>query len=135
MLKNKKGFTLVELMMVVVILGVLTIMAIPTFNGYTLKSEKNVCASNRKMIEEAAVKAAAMGRVLQVPKGVVYFCPPLYIMQSDGTKIYREETKAYSEEYFSDMFAELPCCPKGGLYYYWCTDENKNKVQCSKCGF
>lgn len=53
LLKNKKAFTLVELMVVVAILGVLVAVAIPAYNGITAKAEENVCAANRKIVEEA----------------------------------------------------------------------------------
>jgi type IV pilus assembly protein PilA len=39
-LKNKKGFTLTELMIVVVILGILVLIAVPIYNNVTDKAEK-----------------------------------------------------------------------------------------------
>lgn len=38
MLKKKKGFTLVELIIVIIIVGVLSIVAVPIYFGYTRKS-------------------------------------------------------------------------------------------------
>ena len=38
-LKNKKGFTLIELMVVIVILGILAILAIPKFTAATAKAK------------------------------------------------------------------------------------------------
>ncbi|MDR1195038.1 MAG: prepilin-type N-terminal cleavage/methylation domain-containing protein [Endomicrobium sp.] len=38
-MKNKKGFTLVELIVVIVIVGILTIVSLPIYRGYTLKSK------------------------------------------------------------------------------------------------
>lgn len=134
MIKNKKGFTLVELMVVVAILGVLAVIGMVAFDGTTGTARDNSCASNRKMIEEAAMQAAFRGRILQVPKGVVYFCPPQYILEPDGT-LKRRIAKDYSEAFFSDMFVELPYCPKGGEYYYYSDTENIHRVRCSKCGF
>lgn len=38
-MKKIKGFTLVELIVVIVIVGILTIVAVPIYRGYTLKSK------------------------------------------------------------------------------------------------
>jgi prepilin-type N-terminal cleavage/methylation domain-containing protein len=37
-LKNKKGFTLVELVIVIVIVGILSVVAVPIYRGYTRKA-------------------------------------------------------------------------------------------------
>lgn len=38
-MKKTKGFTLVELIIVIVIVGILSIVAVPIYRGYTLKSK------------------------------------------------------------------------------------------------
>ena len=48
---NKKGFTLVELMIVVVILGILVAIAVPIFSSVTKNAKKKACASNIRIIE------------------------------------------------------------------------------------
>lgn len=52
MLKNKKGFTLVELMIVVVIMAILVAVAIPIYNAVTEGVEKNACEANRRVITD-----------------------------------------------------------------------------------
>jgi len=52
-LKNTRGFTLVELMVVVVILGVLTSIAIPVYNNTQENAKEKACWANQRMMEGA----------------------------------------------------------------------------------
>ena len=75
--KDKKGFTLVELMVVVAILGILTMVAIPLFNKSTVKAEKTTCDANIRTIESAITQAIANGDIKSTTqagsvKGIIY---------------------------------------------------------------
>ena len=49
--KNKKGFTLVELMVVVAIIGVLTAIAVPVYNNTTQKARLNAHLANVRTLK------------------------------------------------------------------------------------
>lgn len=51
--KNESGFTLIELMVVVVIIGVLVAIAIPLFVSATSNAKLNTCKANLRTIDGA----------------------------------------------------------------------------------
>ena len=59
--KMMKGFTLVEIMIVVAIIAILAAVAIPNFITYRKTSQMNACISNLKQIQSAVEQAKLKG--------------------------------------------------------------------------
>lgn len=66
MKKNKKGFTLVELVIVVAVMAVLVAVAIPTITSITSTAEEAVQNSNAQTIESILKLAEAKAEVDEV---------------------------------------------------------------------
>ncbi|MDD4796324.1 MAG: prepilin-type N-terminal cleavage/methylation domain-containing protein [Eubacteriales bacterium] len=49
--KNRRGFTLIELIVVVAILSILASVSVPSVNGYIGKSQAEVCRTNRLALQ------------------------------------------------------------------------------------
>ena len=51
---NKKGFTLIELIIVIVILAILAAIIIPRFAGFEASARAGACQANQRVIDSAA---------------------------------------------------------------------------------
>ena len=59
--RKRRGFTLVELVVVVAILAILLAVAVPAYAGYRDKAAAQAHAANYRMLENAAMMKAADG--------------------------------------------------------------------------
>lgn len=52
---NSKGFTLIELVVVIVILGILALLVIPKISAYTNQAKTSTCVANMRSYKSAMV--------------------------------------------------------------------------------
>ncbi len=101
MQRNEEGFTLVELMVVVLIIGILVAIAVPVFNNASDSARLRTCQSNQRLIEGAAQQ---------------------YAMTNGGlwtqTRLLNGNNTANSVDQLVPNYVKAaPKCPKSGLYY------------------
>lgn len=92
--KKRSGFTLVEIMIVVAIIGLLAAIAIPSFMKSRTTSQQNACINNLRQIESGKEQWAMANN------------------RSDGDTIDNAEVASYLKG------STLPSCPAGGAYTY-----------------
>lgn len=102
-LRNQKGFTLIELVIVIVIIGILAAVAIPKFVDLKSNAEASACKANQAAIESAI---------------------SMYVAQNGAAPTALSQVASYMAG------GSLPTCPGGGTYSFVEGSDNL-KVTCS----
>ena len=87
-LMSKKGFTLVELMIFIVIMGILVAVAIPVYGAVTKNAETKRCKSNMSNIKSMAstwqMTGGADGGQIILPESTDISAEPSFTKSFDG---------------------------------------------------
>lgn len=119
-LVDKKGFTLVELMIVIVIMAILVAVAVPVYSAVTKNAEEKSCHSNQEII----VKGVQQCVLNHEEEGAAV----VFATSAQSVDIKSQED---AEKYFT---AEYLACFEGGKFPLCETDGNYIHVEISDQG-
>ncbi len=123
---NKKGFTLVELMIVVAILGILVIVAVPIFSVVTKGAKTKACQSNMRIIR---------GNMVEFMLGIATINGEPYEFNTYSTSGVDVSEMFYEDEEFQALFdgGAVPYCTNGETpkpYVIKATGPNTFYIEC-----
>ena len=110
-MKSKKGFSLVELMIVVVIMAILVAVAVPIFNSVTGNSRAKTCIDNQRQI------ISVLGNDLMMKGSTTAAGTFKVVNPKDGTPGYDDfdgEDLVYDDDDLKALFKTVPYCPSEG---------------------
>ena len=114
-MKSKKGFSLVELMIVVVIMAILVAVAVPIFNSVTGSSRAKTCIDNQRSII-SSLNTALLGKTISdefkfTVVNTVTGTEKRGYCKEDGTSDLTGNGLFLTSTDLEDIFQTVPYCP------------------------
>ena len=110
-MKSKKGFTLVELMIVVVIMAILVAVAVPIFSAVTANAKKKTCIGNQRQI----ISSVGDWIMVQPDPSAIDGAFSVSGGQEDGAFTGWSGDMSTNQAAIKGLFKTIPVCPADGV--------------------
>ncbi len=121
-MNKNKGFTLIEILATVIIMGIIMLIAVPAVTGYISDTRKEVYIKNAESYIESAARMIMVKKEITIPRreDVTFYLPIQCITIEEGGKSsYGDWQRAYVVITYTD----------GGTYkYYWASVDDSGKT-------